>query len=154
MCQKYFGRVATCLKVFLLCILWVLARKSIMSCFLTALYRQQLDRLKEANTQQRSMGGELCVRTTPGHTHRRRVLCIHLIVRTWHQLINTFFLPMANDFASEKLASREVTENRICRFFAHRHEGFYKKGTMKLLKNFLLILTCDGSVWLALSHLN
>jgi len=42
---------------------------------------------------------------------------------------------MANNFAGEKFASREVCENRLSQFFANRDEGFYERGIIEYLQN-------------------
>jgi len=55
------------------------------------------------------------------------------------------FLSMANNFASEKFASREACENRLSQFFANRDEGFYERGIMELPSKWQQVIEQNGA---------
>ncbi|XP_011050533.1 PREDICTED: histone-lysine N-methyltransferase SETMAR-like [Acromyrmex echinatior] len=78
----------------------------------------------------------------PGLTVRKVLLCVHanLAPSDYH-----LFLSMANDFASEKFASREACENRLSQFFANRDEGFYERGIMELPLKWQQVIEQNGA---------
>jgi [histone H3]-lysine36 N-dimethyltransferase SETMAR len=126
----------------------------------SVVYCQQLDRLKAAISQKR-----------PALANRRGVVYHHdnarphalLVTRQklrelgWEVLMHPpyspdlapseipLFLSMANDFAGEKFASREVCENLLLQFFDHKDQGFYERGIMKLLSKWQKVIEQNGA---------
>ena len=124
------------------------------------LYCQQWDRLKEAIAQKR-----------PALANRRGIVFHqdnarpHTSIMTrqklrelgWEVLMHPpyspdlapsdyhLFLSMANEFAGENFASREVCESRLSQFFANRGEGFYERGIMKLPSKWQQVVDQNGA---------
>uniref|UniRef100_A0A0K2UG07 Histonelysine Nmethyltransferase SETMARlike [Ceratitis capitata] n=1 Tax=Lepeophtheirus salmonis TaxID=72036 RepID=A0A0K2UG07_LEPSM len=126
----------------------------------SALYCEQLDRLKPAIEQKRPAlvnGKGIMIHLDNARPHTSFMTRQKLRELGWEVLMHPpyspdlapsdyhLFLPMANALGGTNLASIEACENWLSQFFSNRDKDFYEKGIMKLDSRWQQVIEQNGA---------